>query len=152
MNTAARRRLVRKLLVEEPISSQSQLVRLLQEQAFEVTQATVSRDLHALGAIKAYDGRRLRYMLPDDNLPTGEAITSLGRTLSEFAASIAYSHNLVVIKTSSGAAHVVAAAIDAAPLEGLIGTIAGDDTLLVIAGEMVGGRDLADMLEKIGAG
>ena len=152
MNTAARRRLVRRLLAEESVSSQSDLVDLLRAEDYEITQATVSRDLHALGAVKSRDGGRLRYVLPDEVAPSGEAFSGLARALSEFAESIVPSGNLVVVKTSSGAAHVVAAAIDATPLEGVLGTIAGDDTLLLIAGQAVGGRRIADNLEKIGAG
>lgn len=152
MNTAARRRLVRKLLVEQSVSSQSELVELLRAENHEITQATVSRDLHALGAVKSRDGGRLRYVLPDEAAPAGEAFAGLARALSQFAESIVPSGNLVVIKTSSGAAHVVAAAVDGTPLDGVLGTIAGDDTLLLIAAQTVGGLRIADTLEKIGAG
>lgn len=152
MNTAARRRLVRKLLVDVPVASQAELVDLLRSENYVVTQATVSRDLHALGAVKSRDGGRLRYVMPDDPLPVGEAFSGLARALAEFVESIIPTGNLVVVKTGDGAAHVVAAAIDSTPLEGVLGTIAGDNTLLVIAAEAPGGRRVATMLEKIGAG
>ncbi|MDH3306256.1 MAG: arginine repressor [Acidimicrobiia bacterium] len=152
MNTASRRRLVRRLLADHAVSSQGDLVALLRDQSHDVTQATVSRDLHALGAVKSREGGRLRYVLPEEPLPSGEAFESLARALSEFAESIAVSHNLIVVRTSPGAAHVVAAAVDAAPLEGVLGSIAGDDTLMVIADEKSGGRTLARRLEQIGAG
>lgn len=152
MNTAARRRLLRKLLGDLPVSSQGELVDLLRAKNYVVTQATVSRDLHALGAVKSRDGSRLRYVLPDDPLPAGEAFSSLARALVDFVESIIPTGNLVVVKTGDGAAHVVAAAIDATPLDGVLGTIAGDNTLLVIAAEPVGGRRVATLLEKIGAG
>lgn len=152
MNTAARRRLIRRLLLTNKVSSQKDLVDLLLEENHTVTQATVSRDLHALGAVKSRDGSRLRYLLPDEPAPTGEAYGSLASALSSFAESITPSGNMVVVRTSPGAAHVVAAAVDSAPVDGVLGTIAGDDTLLVIAAERVGGKRIAKKLEQIGAG
>ncbi len=152
MNTAARRRLIRRLLLDNKVSSQKALVDLLLNQDYDVTQATVSRDLHALGAVKLRDGSRLRYVLPEEPIPTGEAFESLASALSGFAESITVSGNIVVVRTSPGAAHVVAASVDTAPLDGVLGTIAGDDTLLVIASEGVGGKRVAKRLEQIGAG
>lgn len=152
MNTAARRRLIRRLLLDNVVSSQADLVELLALENHTVTQATVSRDLHALGAVKSREGSRLRYLLPDEIAPTGEAFESLAHALSAFVESITPTGNLVVVRTAPGAAHVVAAAADAAPLEGILGTIAGDDTLLVVAAERVGGAKVAKQLEKIGAG
>ncbi len=134
------------------MSSQGDLVDLLRAAHYDVTQATVSRDLHALGAIKSRIDGRSRYVLPDEVLPSGEAFSGLARALTEFAESIVPTANLVVIKTGDGAAHVVAAAIDSAPLEGVLGTIAGDNTLMVIAAQGVGGRTVAETLERIGAG
>lgn len=152
MNTAARRRLVRRLLSEHTVSSQGDLVALLRAASHDVTQATVSRDLQALGAVKSREGGRLRYVLPEETGPSGEAYDHLARSLSEFVDAITVSANVIVVRTSPGAAHVVAAAIDAAPLDGVLGTIAGDDTLMVIADEVSGGRAVASRLEKIGAG
>lgn len=152
MNTASRRRLIRKLLLENDVSSQGEMVGLLLDESHEVTQATVSRDLHALGAVKSRRNGRMRYVLPDDGTSSDGEYLTLARALIEFVESIAVSANLVVIKTSPGAAGVVAGAIDASPLGGVLGTIAGDDTLMIVADEQVGGIGLASRLEQIGAG
>lgn len=98
-----------------------------------------------MGAVKADGGRYVVKGRAD------EAITALAKVIDEFVSSIASSGNLVVLKTPPGAAQVVAAAIDAAPLYGVIGTVAGDDTVLVVAGEQVTGRGVAHKLEEIGA-
>ncbi|MGH8874346.1 MAG: arginine repressor [Acidimicrobiia bacterium] len=143
--TAARHRQIRTLLHRHPVRSQTELVRLLAAEGFEVTQATVSRDLRDLGAVKSEDG----YVL-DTSGPDGEGQANLARALSEFAVAIGYSGNLVVVHTPPGAAQVVAAAIDAAGLEGTVGTVAGDDTLLVVADEQAGGARLAERLERMG--
>ena len=150
--TASRHRAVRAILAEQVVSSQSHLARLLADQGFRVTQATVSRDLRAVGAAKtrSADGT-MRYMLePGAGRP--DAMDALAVTLSSFARSIRASGNLVVVKTPPGAAHVVAAAIDGAGLDGVLGTVAGDDTMLIVAGEATGGRAVARSIERIGAG
>ena len=152
MNTASRRRLIRKLLLENVVASQSEIVDLLVRESHDVTQATVSRDLHALGAVKSRENGRLRYVLPDEASHGDGEYMTLARALVDFVESISVSANLVVIKTSPGAAGVVAGAIDAAPLQGVLGTIAGDDTLMVVAEEQFGGIGLANRLEQIGAG
>lgn len=146
MSTEARRRAVRNILSEQAVSSQADLARLLAEQGFLVTQATVSRDLWAVGAVKARtaDGS-FRY-----SWEPGNARDALAMTLSTYVASVRSSGNLVVIKTPPGAAHVVAAAIDDAGIEGILGTVAGDDTMLVVAGEETGGRAVAQLIEELG--
>lgn len=151
--TAARQRAVRAILARQPISSQSELVNRLAAEGFDVTQATVSRDLQALGAVKVRDGDgRVRYVLADGLAAGGETHDTLARALVEFATSISASLNLVVVKTPPGAAHVVASAVDGAALEGVLGTVAGDDTLMIVADEQVGGLAIANELERIGAG
>ena len=146
MSTEARRRAVRNILSEQAVSSQADLARLLAERGFQVTQATVSRDLWAVGAVKARtaDGS-FRYCWEP-----GNARDALAMTLSTYVASVRSSGNLVVIKTPPGAAHVVAAAVDDAGIEGILGTVAGDDTMLVVAGEETGGRAVAQLIEELG--
>jgi transcriptional regulator of arginine metabolism len=148
MNTAARRRAIRRILSSGMMSSQTELVSVLVGEGFEVTQATVSRDLKALGAskVRGMDGVSF-YRLGMDS---GEDV-DLARTLAEFAGEIRSSGNLVVIKTPPGAAQVVAGAIDRASLDLVLGTVAGDDTVLVVA-DGAGGDRLAKLLERIGAG
>lgn len=141
--TAARRRALRRLIGGSEPRSQAELVAGLRKHGFVVTQATVSRDLAAMGATK--NGQR--YVLG------GRVVDHrhLARTISTYVESVTSSGNLVVLKTPPGAAQVVAAAIDAAGLAGVIGTVAGDDTVLVVAAARDGGRDLGRRLERIGA-
>lgn len=125
---------------------------LLREAGYDVTQATVSRDLRALGAVKARDAEGIaHYVLADDLHPSNEAEEALAHAMDEYAESIHVSHNLVVIKTPPGAAHVVAAAVDGSSVVGVLGTVAGDDTLMIIAAEDVGGQRVRSQLERIGA-
>lgn len=151
--TAARHRAVRSILARYVVASQEDLVDRLAADGIEVTQATVSRDLQTLGAIKARDADgQLRYMLADGFRPGGEAEELLARSLAEFALAISSSGNLVVVKTPPGAAHVVASGVDGAALTGVLGTVAGDDTLMIVTDEATGGHAVAKELERIGAG
>ncbi len=136
---------MRAIIVEEPISSQSVMINRLRDAGFEVTQATVSRDLKAIGASRRDD----RYLI--SSLNTGdETLEALARAIDEFAESIMRSGRMAVIRTPPGAAQIVAAAIDAAHLEGVLGTIAGDDTLLLITDADATAREAVKYLEEIG--
>jgi len=141
-DTAARRRAIRRIIAAAPIRSQAQLVEDLTGQGFTVTQATVSRDLGAMGVTKNGDRYSVRRNTPEDR--------ELGRTIAEYAERIASSANLVVIKTPPGAAQVVAAAIDASDLSGVLGTVAGDDTVLIVTAVVDGGAALQSQLEAMG--
>lgn len=148
---SARRRAVRAILAEEAVFTHRDLVPLLAERGHAVTQATVSRDLRAIGAVKTAAGEgRARYAAPDPEAMDVPRI-SPGRVLGEYAEAIRCSGNLVVVTTPPGAAHVVARSIDVAGLPGVLGTVAGDDTTLVVADERTGGRAVADLLERLGA-
>lgn len=144
-STAARRRLIRTILTKHPVSSQQELVELLAARGHEITQATASRDLSAVGAAKDGDS----YVLAGDG--TRRATPGLQHALDEFAELILASGNLVIIKTPPGAAHLLAAALDGADLDEVLGTVAGDDTILVVAAPGVEGETLKIQLEKIGA-
>ncbi|MGH8958473.1 MAG: arginine repressor [Acidimicrobiia bacterium] len=141
-DTAARRRAIRRIIEAAPIRSQGQLVDDLTSQGFAVTQATVSRDLGAMGVKK----NGAQYAFGRNHLDERD----LARTISEFAESIAASANLVVMKTPPGAAQVVAAAIDAFGLDGVLGTVAGDDTVLIVTAAIDGGAALQSHLEAMG--
>lgn len=149
-DTAARRRLVRRLITRERISSQQQLVTMLVQANYPATQATVSRDLQAFGARKVRDRKGERYEIP----PAGSAVvtSSLAAAISDFVTEIVPAGKLVVLKTPPGAAQVVAGAIDRADLLDVVGTVAGDDTVLVVASERVEGRRLAAQLDGSAAG
>ncbi|MCY3538778.1 MAG: arginine repressor [Acidimicrobiia bacterium] len=149
--TVSRRLALRNILSRQTISSQARLAELLKTRGFNVTQATVSRDLRAVGAVKTRtaDGT-LRYVWePDSGFDQTQALAS---TLQTYLISIQTSGNLVVAMTPPGAAQVVAAAVDRAELEGILGTVAGDDTVLVVASEETGGSEVEQLLKKIGEG
>ena len=142
----ARRGLVRRLLDEHDIGSQQELAALLARHGHGVTQTTISRDLAALGAGKrlASDGRE-RYVLGDGPIaPTGAE--ELSRMLRQFAVEVAASGNLALVKTLPGSAGPVATALDRANVDGVLGTVAGDDTVLVVARTATGGAGLARRL------
>ena len=147
---SSRRRALRSILARKSVFTHRDLVPLLAEIGHHVTQATVSRDLRAIGAVKRAAGEgRSRYALPDAEAADAPS-PAPGRVLDEYAETIAVSGNLVVVTTPPGAAHVVARAIDAAGLPGVLGTVAGDDTILIVADEQTGGRAVAGLLEKLG--
>lgn len=152
--TAARHRAIRSLLAHGSIGNQQELVDALAAQGHAVTQATVSRDLDAIGATKARlpDGS-YRYVVNEgDGSPFGSNRQAVSQAIAGFVQSIETSGDLVVMKTPPGAAHLVASAIDHTDIAGVLGTIAGDDTLLVVADQDRGGALVAKELESLGAG
>jgi transcriptional regulator of arginine metabolism len=145
--------MMRRLLAEGVVTSQKQLAEALAEAGFAVTQATVSRDLVSLGAVRVKsDDKDLHYEILDDRFAFRQGVESAARAMSEFAQSIDASGNLVVVHTAPGAAHLLASALDGAGLEDVIGTVAGDDTILVVAADGVSGASLVEVLESMGAG
>ena len=151
-STASRRRLIRKLLAEATITSQAQLVEMLEAEGLSVTQATVSRDLDALGASKVRSPEGVfQYSIAGEPAVLTEAQSWLRRSINDCVEEIAVSGNVVVLHTPPGAAHLVAGAIDAASLDGVLGTVAGDDTLMVVAAPQPGGAAVASKIEQIGA-
>jgi transcriptional regulator of arginine metabolism len=147
--TASRRRALRRILSNRRVHSQRQLVSLLENEGHPVTQATVSRDLDAIGAVK--DRGAGTYRLEPEVTPAGQDAAAVARALADFVESIAVSDNLVVLHTPPGAAHLVASAIDRSVIPGVLGTVAGDDTLIVVADDGVGGPAVRERLERIGA-
>ncbi|RZS29755.1 ArgR family transcriptional regulator [Herbihabitans rhizosphaerae] len=130
------------------IRSQSELAKILAAEGIEVTQATLSRDLDELGAVKlrGADGGAPVYVIPEDGSPVRGVqggTSRLTRLLGELMVSADSSANLAVLRTPPGAAQFLASAIDRAALHEVVGTIAGDDTLMAIAREPMTGADLA---------
>jgi transcriptional regulator of arginine metabolism len=152
---AARHARIAALVNAQPVHSQSELGRLLAEEGVEVTQATLSRDLDEIGAVKVRrPGAGTVYAVPDE--PPGPALRALGgpdgrisRLASELLVSVEASANLVVLRTPPGGAQLLASAIDRSDLDDVIGTIAGDDTVLVIARDPAGGAELAERLRRM---
>lgn len=141
---------IARLLEQHAVSSQGQLVELLAEDGVVATQATVSRDLEDMGAVKVrVPGGELVYAIPE--LPTEQFAPEdhLRRVFSDWVVDVATSLNIVVLRTPPGSAHVVASALDRARLEEVVGTVAGDDTIFVVAAERVGGLGLANRLRSL---
>ena len=138
---------IARLLEEQAISSQAQLVELLASDGVVATQATVSRDLEDLGALKVrIPGGAMAYAIPDFTRERAPSDDHLRRLMGEFVVEVSHSANLVVLRTPPGSAHVVASAIDRAGLEHVLGTLAGDDTVLVVCMESAGGAPVATEL------
>ncbi|MET4433315.1 MULTISPECIES: arginine repressor [unclassified Mycolicibacterium] len=142
------------LLSSNPVRSQSELATMLAEEGIDVTQATLSRDLEELGAVKlrGADGGTGVYIVPEDGSPVrgvSGGTDRMARLLNELLVSTDASGNLAVLRTPPGAAHYLASAIDRASLPHVVGTIAGDDTILVVAREPMTGAELAGMFENV---
>ncbi len=142
------------LLAGREVHSQAQLQTLLADEGVEATQATLSRDLDELGAVKlrAADGGSGVYIVPEDGSPVrgvAGGTDRLSRLMGDLLVSVDFSGSMAVLRTPPGAAHYLASALDRASLPDVVGTIAGDDTLFVLAREPVTGADLAAMLEAL---
>jgi transcriptional regulator of arginine metabolism len=151
----ARHQRIADLLVRHPIRSQAELGRYLAEDGLTVTQATLSRDLDELGAVRIRDASgNLVYAVPaegGDRTPKPAQTESileqrLARLLGELLVSAESSANLVVARTPPGAAQFLASAFDKAGMPELLGCIAGDDTVLLISRDPDGGAELASKL------
>jgi transcriptional regulator of arginine metabolism len=141
---------IARLLEEQPISSQAQLVELLAADGVVATQATVSRDLEELGAVKVrIPGGTMAYAVPEHAKDRAAPDDHLRRVMGEFVVDVAHSANVVVLRTPPGSAHVVGSAIDRAGVVDVLGTVAGDDTLLVIVSEQSGGAKVAAELATL---
>jgi transcriptional regulator of arginine metabolism len=151
MGKPQRQHRILRILEQQPVSSQAQLVQLLDAEGVVATQATVSRDLEELGAVKVrIPGGTMAYAIPD--FTRGERTSSddhLKRLMSEFVLEVAHSANIVVLRTPPGSAHVVGSALDRAGRPEILGTVAGDDTLFLVVNESVGGAKVAAELAAL---
>jgi transcriptional regulator of arginine metabolism len=136
LTKAARQARIVELLEDRPVASQTELGRLLAEAGVQVTQATVSRDLEELGAVKVRTAAGTVYAVPPEGQPrpgTPEAVDArLGRLLEELLVSAEATGDVVVVRTPPGGAHLLGAALDRAGLPDVAGTVAGDDTVLLV--------------------
>ncbi|CAM3106712.1 arginine repressor [Skermania piniformis] len=151
---AARHARIVELLAAHPVHSQAELAELLGAEGIETTQATLSRDLEELGAVKlrGADGGVGVYVVPEDGSPVrgvSGGTDRVARLLGELLVSTEASGNLVVLRTPPGAAQYLASALDRAALAEIAGTIAGDDTIIVVAREPTTGADLAARIEHL---
>lgn len=138
------------LLEHYSVTSQGQLVDLLSADGVVATQATVSRDLEEMGAIKVRaSGGESVYAIPDLPKEHHTPEDHLRRVLGDWVVEVDHSHNLVVLRTPPGSAHVVASAIDRAGLPPVLGTVAGDDTIMVVVSEKSNGAKVARELARL---
>jgi transcriptional regulator of arginine metabolism len=128
MNKPLRQRAILELLERGPVPSQEDLQRILNRRGFDVGQATLSRDIRDLGLVKTSEG----YAVAPGDGSSEAALPPVSRLVREFVLSTRTAQNLLVIKTSVGSAQPVAAALDAEDWEEAVGTIAGDDTILMV--------------------
>ena len=145
-----RQQMIARLIDQQTVASQQQLQELLREQGIEATQATVSRDLDELGAVKIrIPGGDTAYAIAEYAPARFAPSDQLRRVMAEWVAEVNSAGHLVVVRTPPGCAHVVASALDRSGLEGLLGTVAGDDTIMCVASEEIGGQGLARQLREL---
>ena len=129
MSKTARQKAILELVNAGPLGSQDELQRALSRRGFKVGQATLSRDVHELRLVKSSDG----YALPDGGTASEAALPSASRLVREFVLDVRPAQNLLVVKTSVGSAQPVAAALDGENWPEVLGSVAGDDTILLVA-------------------
>jgi transcriptional regulator of arginine metabolism len=148
LTRVARHARIEELIRTQPVRSQTELGELLGADGIQVTQATLSRDLEELRAIKVGGV----YLIPEDGnralRPVETGSLKLIRLLRELLNGTDHSGNLAVLRTPPGAAHYLASAIDRSGVPEIVGTIAGDDTIFVVARDPHGGADLAVKLAR----
>jgi transcriptional regulator of arginine metabolism len=143
MNRNERHAAILRLVREQPLSTQTELADALRREGHEVVQTTVSRDVHELGLIKVrHASGRLVYAFAED----GGFSEELSESLTRWALTVEPSGNLVVVTTPYGYASALAQAIDVARHPHIAGTIAGENTVMLVSREPVTGKELADEL------
>jgi len=144
MNRNERHAAILRLVREQPLSTQSELADALRAEGHEVVQTTVSRDIHELGLVKVrHESGRLVYAFPEDVAGYNEDLTD---ALTRWALTLEPSGNLVVVTTPYGYASPLAQAIDVGRHPHVAGTIAGENTVLLVAREPLTGAELAEEL------
>lgn len=151
----ARHALIATLVQTQPVRSQTELAGLLAEEGVVVTQATLSRDLDELSAVKRRGRTGWVYVVPEDGPggepddPADQPSARVQRLLAELLIGVDSSGNMAVLRTPPGAAQFLASALDRAGIDGLVGSIAGDDTVLLVARAPDGGAFLAQRLAAL---
>jgi transcriptional regulator of arginine metabolism len=143
MSKLSRHKAILELLEQGPISSQEELQKLLHRRGFDAGQATLSRDIRELGLVKSSGG----YSLPGREAAGETDLPSVSRLVREFVTSVRTAQNLLVTKTSVGSAQPVAAALDEENWPEAIGTVAGDDTILIVCENKRAAGRLADRIQ-----
>ena len=145
---ARRQSAILDVVEQEAVRSQEQLRQRLAQRGFEVTQATLSRDIKELGLMKrSADGAYQAAGAP--SAPTPTTMGTLGRALAEYLLNIEPVQQLVVLKTGAGQAQLLGLAIDRARMEEVVGTLAGDDTILIIARDAKNAQQVVKKLRDL---
>ncbi len=144
-----RQTLIVRLIGDHEVTSQSELIELLAGEGIEATQATVSRDLDDIGAVKVrVPSGNTVYAIPELAPDRLAPLDQLRRVMGEWVGEVTHSGNIVVLRTPPGCAHVVASALDRSRIDGLLGTVAGDDTMMCVSAD-ADGATLADHLREL---
>ena len=143
-----RQEAIKEILSKKRIGTQRELVLELKMEGFKTTQATLSRDIGELGLQKSQETGVKFYTLPT-GIVLGERESRLRTMVRDFVLGVAQAQNLIVIKTSPGAAPSVAASIDYVPWDEILGTVAGDDTILIITKTSRQGNKVCERLMRI---
>jgi len=147
MNRNERHAAIQRLVREQPISTQAELADALRNEGHEVVQTTVSRDIHELGLIKVrHPSGKLVYAFPEDS---GAYNEELSEALTRWALTLEPSGNLVVVLTPYGYASALAQAIDVARHPHVAGTVAGENTVMLVSREPVTGAELVEELQSL---
>lgn len=145
MNKTLRQRAILDALKHGSFASQEDLQRVMRRRGFRVGQATLSRDIRDLNLSKTHQG----YSLPHGENGAGVALPPVSRLVREFVLDVRLAQSLLVVKTIVGSAQPVAAALDEADWPEVVGTIAGDDTILIVCPDKEDARRLANRIEEM---
>jgi transcriptional regulator of arginine metabolism len=145
MTKLARHKTILELVGNGPLASQEELQRALGKRGFKVGQATLSRDVHELGLVKTGEG----YALPNGNGASDPTLPPVSRLVREFVLDVRPAQNLLVIKTAVGSAQPVAAALDIESWPEVVGTIAGDDAILIVSPNKKATSKLANRIREM---
>ena len=151
MNKRQRQQLIQKIIKDQPVSSQQELVAALLDAGCEVTQATVSRDLVELGLHRGRDpeGRPQYSVAPPENGRV-DAPAACGRMLKDFGRGLEVAQNLLVLRCDPGAAPGLGRVLDELDHEAILGTVAGDDTVLLVCRDTGSAENVCDYLRRLG--
>ncbi|MBZ5722381.1 MAG: ArgR family transcriptional regulator [Acidobacteriia bacterium] len=145
MTKPSRQKAIVDIVGDKPVASQEELQRALAKRGFRVGQATLSRDIHELGLVKTGDG----YAPPNREVAVDGALPSVSRLAREFVLDVRPAQNLVVVKTAVGSAQPVAAALDGEQWPEVVGTIAGDDAILIVTPDKKAARKLEQRIRGL---
>ena len=147
LTRTARQDVISRIIESDKVSSQRQMLDLLEARGVEVTQATLSRDLVDLGAKKVRSSGEVYYSLSDELRVDGP--DKLRRVLGELLVDYDFSGNIAVLRTPPGAAQYLASILDRSDVNKMVATIAGDDTVFVLAREPINGRELGEYFHNL---